>query len=104
MNCHEAMTLLPVYSDGELDPGQSAEIEKHVLACAECAARSDELAGLRARIHAEVPYYVAPPALRERVRAAVARGPGSAPSLRPAANRWGWLTAGAPPRAARTLS
>ena len=31
MNCNEAMSLLPVYSDGELDPVQSAEIEKHVL-------------------------------------------------------------------------
>jgi anti-sigma factor RsiW len=94
MNCHEAMTLLPVYSDGELDSVQSAEIEKHVLACAECAARRDELAGLRARIHVDVPYYTAPPALRERVRAAIARGPGTGPSLRPAVNRWRWLTAG----------
>jgi len=41
------MSLLPVYSDGELDPLQSAEIEKHVLGCADCAARRDELAGLR---------------------------------------------------------
>src|ERR1700686_4255058 len=103
MNCHEAISLLPVYGDGELDPVQSAEIEKHVLGCADCAARRDELAGLRARIHAEVPYYPAPPALRERVRAAIARGPGTAPSLRPAVNRWRWLTAGGLPCSGATI-
>ena len=31
MNCHEAMPLLPAYSDGELDPVQSAAIEQHVF-------------------------------------------------------------------------
>ena len=72
MNCHEAMTLLPVYSDGELDPVQSAEVEKHVLGCADCAARRDELASLRSRIQTEVPYHTAPPALLARVRAALA--------------------------------
>ena len=59
MNCNEAMSLLPVYSDGELDPVQSAEVEKHVLGCADCAARRDELASLRSRIQSEVPYYAA---------------------------------------------
>ena len=39
MNCNEAAPLLPTYGDGELDPMQSAEVEKHLLACAECAAR-----------------------------------------------------------------
>jgi anti-sigma factor RsiW len=103
MNCNEAMSLLPVYSDGELDPVQSAEIEKHVLGCADCAARRDELAGLRARIHAEVPYYAAPPALRERVRAAIVRGAGARRPARPAGNRWGWLTSGALAGSAATV-
>ena len=103
MNCHEAMSLLPVYSDGELDPLQSAEIEKHVLGCADCAARRDELAGLRARIHAEVPYYAAPPALRERVRAAIARGPDARPRVRTAGNRWRWVSTGALAGSAATV-
>jgi len=103
MNCHEAMSLLPVYSDGELDPLQSAEIEKHVLGCADCAARRDELAGLRVRIHAEVPYYAAPPALRERVRAAIARGSGARPQMRQPVNRWRWLSTGALAGSAATV-
>src|SRR5205823_3572547 len=45
MNCHEAMSLLPVYSDGELDPVQSAEVEKHVVGCVDCAARRGDLVG-----------------------------------------------------------
>ena len=103
MNCHEAMSLLPVYSDGELDPLQSAEIEKHVLGCADCAARRDELAGLRVRIHAEVPYYAAPPALRERVRAAIARGSGARTQLSQPVNRWRWLSTGALAGSAATV-
>jgi anti-sigma factor RsiW len=98
MNCHEAMTLLPVYSDGELDPVQSAELEKHLLGCAECAARRDELTNLRRRIQSEVPYYAATHELRERVRAAFARaapGPGAQPAPRASSGRWRWLTAGA---------
>src|SRR5438034_8801970 len=95
MNCHEAMSLLPVYSDGELDPVQSAEVEKHVVGCVDCAARRDELASLRSRIQSEVPYYAAPPALRARVRAAIARGTHRGEPVRPAANRWSWLTGGA---------
>src|SRR6059058_129125 len=103
MNCNEAMSLLPVYSDGELDPVQSAEIEKHVLGCPDCAARRDELASLRSRIQTEVPYYAAPATLRERVRAAIARGAGLREPVRPPANRWGWLTSGALAGSAATV-
>jgi anti-sigma factor RsiW len=103
MNCHEAMSLLPVYNDGELDPVQSAEVEKHVLGCADCAARRDELASLRSRIQSEVPYYAAPPALLARVRAAIARDAGAPRSVRPAGNRWSWLSAGALAGSAATV-
>ena len=54
MNCHETAALLASYSDGELDPIKSAAIEKHLLGCAECATRRDELSSLRVRIRAEV--------------------------------------------------
>ncbi|HTS20879.1 MAG TPA: anti-sigma factor [Casimicrobiaceae bacterium] len=103
MNCDEAMNLLPVYADGELDAVQSAEIEKHLLGCAGCAARRDELANLRSRVQAEVPYYAATPALRERVRAAIARSL-DAPVPPPVkANRWRWLTSGALAGSAATV-
>src|SRR5437870_9019519 len=95
MNCHEAMPLLPAYSDGELDPVQSAAIEQHVFGCADCTVRRDELASLRSRIRSEVPYYTAPPALHARVKAALARATDAPPPERPARDRWHWLTAGA---------
>src|SRR5438093_13740091 len=103
MNCHEAMPLLAAYSDGELDPVQSAAIEKHVLGCADCAVRRDELASLRSRIRSEVPYYTAPPALHARVKAALARAPDAPPPERPARDRWRWLTAGALAGSAATV-
>ena len=95
MNCNEALALLPAYSDGELDPVQSIGIEKHVVGCAECAARHAELRSLRERIRSEAPYYVAPPALHARVKAALARAASAPVEERPARDRWRWLTAGA---------
>ena len=105
MNCDEAMNLLPVYSDGELDAVNSAEIEKHVLGCAACAARRSELAALKSRIQTEVPYYTASPELHERVRAAIARGTGGAalPLRRANGGRWRWLSAGALAGSAATV-
>jgi anti-sigma factor RsiW len=104
MNCHEAMSLLPVYSDGELDSVQSAELEKHILGCPDCAAQRDELTRLRARIRSEVPYYAATPTLRERVRAMIARGfSGDSPATRAPGNRWRWLAAGALSGSAATV-
>ena len=103
MNCHEAMPLLPAYSDGELDPVQSAAIEQHVFGCADCTVRRDELASLRSRIRSEVPYYTAPPALHARVKAALARATDAPPPERPARDRWRWLTAGALAGSAATV-
>jgi anti-sigma factor RsiW len=92
MNCNEAAALLPTYSDGELDPVQSAAVEKHLLACVECAARRDDQLALSARIKRDVPYFPAPPALRSRIGAVVA---GTATRSRPVRDRWRWLGAGA---------
>jgi anti-sigma factor RsiW len=104
MNCHEAMALLPTYSDGELDAVQSATMEKHVLGCPECSAQRDALAALGARVRSETPYYTASAALRERVRAAIARAPqAAAPTLRPTRERWHWLSAGALAGSAATV-
>jgi anti-sigma factor RsiW len=104
MNCHEAMALLPTYSDGELDAVQSAAMEKHVLGCPECGAQRDALSTLRARIRNEAPYYAAPAALQERVRALLARAPrAAARTPRPTRERWSWLSAGALAGSAATV-
>ena len=68
MNCHEAMALLPTFSDGELDAVQSAALEKHILGCADCSAQHDALSALRERIRSQAPYYTAPATLQARIR------------------------------------
>jgi anti-sigma factor RsiW len=94
MNCNEAAPLLPTYSDGELDPMQSDAVEKHLLACVECAARRDEHVALGARIKRNVPYFPAPPSMRSRVDAVLA-GKSMPARPRPVQDRWRWLGAGA---------
>ena len=96
MNCNRAEAWVPAYVDGELDPLRRLFVDKHLRSCAGCAERLAELVSLRGRLHAEVPYFAAPPALAERVRAAVA----SAPAGRPGRSsrmpeRWQWLAGGA---------
>jgi anti-sigma factor RsiW len=97
MNCNEAGTLVARYADGEIDSLQGRSIEQHLRGCAECAAKHQGVISLRAQIRAEVPFFPAPPALRERVRALLANAPHEvAPARsRPRRDRWHWLTGGA---------
>ena len=71
MTCEEAEILLHALIDGELDAGHAREVETHVAACPRCAAaltayrqRSRAVAGAGLR-------YTAPPALRQRIEAAL---------------------------------
>jgi len=95
MNCKQAETLVAAYADGEVDALRSYSIKKYLLGCAGCAATHDSILALRARIRAEVPYFVAPPALHARVRAVVGAVRASVPSRpRPTGDRWGSLIGG----------
>jgi anti-sigma factor RsiW len=96
MNCNEAGTLVAQYVDGEFDNLQTRSIEQHLRGCAACATKHDGALALRAQIRAEVPYFPAPPALRERVRALLANANDAAPARpRPERDGWRWLTGGA---------
>jgi anti-sigma factor RsiW len=96
MNCNEAGTLVARYADGEIDSLQGRSLEEHLRGCAPCAEKHQDVLALRARISAEVPYFPAPPALRERVRALLANAHDVAPVRpRPERDRWRWLTSGA---------
>ena len=96
MNCNEAGTLVATYADGEIDSLQGRSIEQHLRGCAACTAKHQGVLALRAQIRAEVPYFMAPAALRERVRALVANARDVAPTRpRAARERWRWLTGGA---------
>jgi anti-sigma factor RsiW len=96
MNCHEAVTLVAAYADGEIDGLRSDVLKKHLLGCANCTSEYRSLLALRARLRAEIPYFQASPALRERVRALLGAVGAALPSRPgPAIGRWRWLTGGA---------
>jgi anti-sigma factor RsiW len=103
MNCNHVTTAIGAYADGETDRMQRRSIEKHLLACPDCAARHAELLALRARLRAEIPRYAAPPALRARVLASVENARRSEPTRRRLSDRWQWLTAGALAGCAATM-
>jgi anti-sigma factor RsiW len=95
MNCKQAETLVGAYADGEVDTLQSYSIKKHLLDCAACGGRQRSILALRARIRAEVPYFVAPPALHARIRATIGAVYAAVPPpVRPKGDRWRWLTGG----------
>ena len=95
MNCKQAETLVAAYADGEVDALRNYSIKKHLLGCAGCTARQHSILALRARIRAEVPYFVASPALLARVRATVGAVRASVPpKSRPTGDRWRWLSGG----------
>jgi anti-sigma factor RsiW len=95
MNCKEAEPLISAYADDEIDALRSYSIKKHLLGCAECAATHRSILALRARIRAEVPSFVASPALYARVRATLGAVRASVPpKSRPTGDRWRWLTGG----------
>src|SRR5258706_13164279 len=95
MNCKQIQTLVAAYADGEIDALRRYSTKRHLLDCAGCAARHESILALRARIRAEVPYFVASPALHARVRAAVGALRASIPpQSRPTGDRWRWLTGG----------
>ena len=95
MNCQQAELLVAACADGDVDALRNQSVRKHLLGCAGCAARHEMVLALRARIRAEVPYFVASPTLHARVRAMVGAVHGSLPSQpRPRGDRWRWLSGG----------
>ena len=95
MNCKQAEPLVAACADGEVDALRNRSIRQHLLGCAGCSAKHESVLALRARIRAEVPYFVASPVLQARVRAAVGAVLASAPPRpRPADDRWRWLSGG----------
>ena len=95
MNCKHLETLVAAYADGELDALRTHPMKKHLHDCAGCAVRHRSILALRARIRAEVPKFVASPALHARVRATVAALRASTPpQARAMGDRWRWLTGG----------
>jgi len=85
MNCAEAVVAIGARCDGELAGDAAAALDAHVAGCAACRAEQAALVALRDEIRAQVPRHVAPPALRARIDAELARAfAGAGVDARPA--------------------
>lgn len=90
MTCSSAQVLIEAYLDGELGPGQSAEVREHLENCASCTEVYRRLKQLQTDIRAQAPYYQAPDHLRERVRAAL-HNASERDAVRTRALPWNWM-------------
>lgn len=95
MNCNEAVPLVAAFADGEIDRLRSHSIRKHLATCAECTAKYEAVLALRGRLRAEVPYFVASPALRARVGTIAAEASTAERDVSRTSDRWRWLAGGA---------
>jgi len=80
MNCAEAVLAIGAWCDGELAGDAAAALGAHVAGCAACRAEQAALVALRDEIRAQAPRHVAPPALRARIEAELARAFADAPA------------------------
>jgi anti-sigma factor RsiW len=83
MNCDELRPLLGPYSDGELDLVQVLAIEAHLATCPACGERLAGITSVRQAATLPGLYYSAPPALAERLHAALQHSATPARSISP---------------------
>lgn len=89
MSCDCTRAVLHGYLDGELDATRSAEFERHLENCRECANSLGTEESLRSSLQRSSLYEHAPPSLRKKIRAgldAVTASP-----LAPKIPAWRWL-------------
>jgi anti-sigma factor (TIGR02949 family) len=79
MPCAETSKRLPGYFDGELDALAAADMEEHLVGCAECRASLEELTALRDVVRRDLKFRPMPPELRSRISAALDREGASGP-------------------------
>lgn len=93
MSCDFTRTALHGYLDGELDASRSAEFERHLENCRECATALQTEESLHSAIQRGGLYEQAPVSLRKKTRAELDRA-AAAPVVKriPA---WRWLTVAA---------
>jgi mycothiol system anti-sigma-R factor len=93
MGCDYARTALHGYLDGELDAARSAEFERHLENCRECANTLGGEESLRSSLQRSGLYEQAPLSLRKKIRADLqAAAPSPATQRIPA---WRWLAVAA---------
>lgn len=90
MDCQEARDLLDAYADNALGVADAARLNRHLQGCAACRAELLALRRLGAALRAGATHHPAPPALRQRILAALPRDP-APPARQHAPGRWsGW--------------
>ena len=93
MGCDYTRTALHGYLDGELDAARSAEFERHLENCRECANTLGAEESLRSSLQRSGLYEQAPVSLRKKIRADL-----QAATASPATQRipaWRWLAVAA---------
>jgi anti-sigma factor RsiW len=87
-NQHQVLIdLLAAYADGELPPETTSQIDAHLVGCIRCRRELAVHRAMRRRLGFEPPV-AAPPALRERIVAAIAAMPVPIPAPAPAPQRF----------------
>lgn len=90
-NQHQVLIdLLGAYADGELPPETKSQIDAHLVGCVRCRRELAVHRAMRRRLGFEPPV-AAPPALRDRIVAAIAATPVPAPLVEPARGPWNTL-------------
>ena len=90
-NQHQVLIdLLGAYADGELPPETTSQIDAHLVGCVRCRRELAVHRAMRRRLGFEPPV-AAPPALRERIVAAIASTPLPVPSIDPRPARFAAL-------------
>ncbi len=87
MTCREVLRDLETYLDGELPVRETLEVAEHLASCASCAAREEQARAARAHLRLTAPRPEIPPALRERIAAALDRADRMALRASPLAGR-----------------
>ncbi|HEV2171863.1 MAG TPA: anti-sigma factor [Candidatus Binatus sp.] len=86
MTCDDARVLMHALLDDELELATALEVQRHIEGCPDCTRKFDSLTAMRSRLKDEAFRSEAPPALKEKIRRAVASSPASRresyPSLR----------------------
>jgi anti-sigma factor RsiW len=71
MTCDEVMPLLDAHLDEEMDPVERETLDSHLKTCFCCARDLETLRTVRHSVRSTMPYYQAPPYLRDQVRSAL---------------------------------
>jgi len=93
VSCQRAQELVHGYVDGELDPANNLEIERHIQECQVCASTYRSQTALRSSLRDKSLYYPASEVLKKRIQSVVRKEARSERSPRPLS--WRWVAVGA---------